>query len=144
MAQAKRKHITGYAKTVDADLFKLHDRFCDAYAAMKKHDTPTSSEGSGGNATKEQKAAFRKWESAAGEAFKRAKAVIDAPALTLEGMLMKFHVAGFVITDSKPGTFTGPYQSGIRRWAPNRLAGDNVEIIVSLRDDLHRLVGTTR
>jgi hypothetical protein len=45
--------------------------------------------------TKEQKAAHRKWVRDVDDATNRARAVIDAPALTLGGMLMKIHVAGF-------------------------------------------------
>ncbi len=36
MAQAKRKNTTAFLKTADAKLFKLHDEFCRAYAAVLK------------------------------------------------------------------------------------------------------------
>lgn len=137
MSKAKRKNTT--AKTADADLFKLHDKFCAAYGKMKEYDKVKDERG-----TKEQKALHRKWERAASVAFDKARAVIDAPAFTLEGMLMKLHISGFAITDTKPGTFTGPYQSGtrLRLWEPGKFAeSDEVAIIISLRDDLHRFAG---
>lgn len=143
MAQAKRKNTTAYAQTADANLFKLHDAFCKAHATMLQ----LRAIGGGGNgslssATKEEKAIERKWERAADDAFTKARAVIDTPALTLEGMLMKLHVAGFSITDTKPDTFNGPYRSGVRLWEPGKFAeGDEIAIIVSLRDDLHRFSG---
>ena len=55
---------------------------------------------------------------------------------------MKLHIAGFAITDTKPGTFTGPYRSNIRLWEPGKFVeGEEIAIIVSLRDDLHRFAG---
>jgi hypothetical protein len=62
-------------------------------------------------------------------------------------MLMKIHVAGFTLTDTKPGTFSAPYhgmlcQNGPQHWEPGKLSeGDEVAPIVSLRDDLHRFSG---
>jgi hypothetical protein len=140
MSKAKRKNTTP-AKNPDAELFRLHDRFCAAYEKMKKYDVPGKSDLSTG--TKEGKRLHRKWESASNVAFDRGRAVIDALALTLEGMLMKLHIAGFVITGTKRGTFSGPYKSGTRLWEPGGLYGDDDEIaiIVSLRDDLHRFAG---
>jgi hypothetical protein len=148
MSQAKRKTTTAYAKTADAELFKLHDKFCKAYAAVLIYER----DGGGGagslpSGTKKERAAHRKWERAATEAFKRARAVIDAPALTLEGMLMKIHVAGFSITDTKPGTFSAPYhgmicETGVQHWdAGEESEKDEVALIVSLRGDLHRFAG---
>jgi hypothetical protein len=139
MARAKRKNTI---KIADTELFKLHDAFAKSYAKMKKHDTPAASRGSGPKSTKQERAAFRKWERISSEAFDKARAVLDAPAFTLEGMLMKFHMAGFAITDTKIGTFTGPYRSNIRLWEPGKFVkGEEIAIIVSLRDDLHRLAG---
>ena len=61
--------------------------------------------GSVNGATKTEKAAQRQWERACDDATERARAVIDAPALTLEGVLMKIHVgAGFNFTYGKPTT----------------------------------------
>jgi hypothetical protein len=73
----------------------------------------------------------------------RALEVITAPAFTLEGMLMKLHVMGFVILEAKPGTFSLPYRSGMPLWEIGNLGQDNddLALIVSLRDDLHRLMG---
>jgi len=139
MARAKRKNTT---KTADAELFKRHDAFAKSYARMKKCDTPAASRGSLASSTKQERAAFHKWERVSGEASEKARAVIDAPAFTLEGMLMKLHVAGFAITDTKPGTFTGPYQSNIRLWEPGKdVEGEEIAIFVSLRNDLHRFAG---
>jgi hypothetical protein len=42
-----------------------------------------------------------------------------APALTLEGMLMKIHVAGFTLGYTKPGTFSAPYHGMICKDGPN-------------------------
>jgi hypothetical protein len=130
----------------DMELFKLHKQFCAAYGKMKKYDdAPGTDNGSLTTATKEEKRSHRKWERASVVAFEKARAVIEAPAFTLEGMLMKLHVTGFSITDTKPGTFTGPhYRSGTRLWEPGKFAHDQSEemaIILSLRDDLHRFAG---
>jgi hypothetical protein len=137
-----KQKTTANAKTADADLFKLHDKFCVAYQKMKRFDIPGSSAGSLPKATKQEKALHRKWERASDDAFDKARAVISAPAVTLEGMLMKLHVAGFAITDTKPGTFSSPYHGGIRLWEPGKFAErDEIAIIVSLRDDLCRFSG---
>ena len=80
MSKIKRKHITAYAKTADAELFRLHDKFCKAYAAVLFYRN-----GGGGGAgsldsgTKEEKAAQRKWERACNDATDKARTVIDAP-----------------------------------------------------------------
>jgi hypothetical protein len=60
-------------------------------------------------------------------------------------MLTKLHVAGFAITDTKPGTFTSPhYRSATKLWEAGKFAqSEEVAIIVSLRDDLHRFAGRT-
>lgn len=56
--------------------------------------------------------------------------------------MMRLHVAGFAITDTEPGTFTDPYRSNIGFWEPGKFVeGGEIAIIVSLRDDLHRLAG---
>jgi hypothetical protein len=132
-------------KSPNADLFKLHDRFCAAYRKMKKCGVALRrDEGSLSTATKAQKKIHRKWESVGDIAFEKARAVIEAPAYTLEGMLLKLHVAGFSIISTKPDTFTGPeYRSGTRLWEPGKLANDSDElaIILSLREDLHRFAG---
>jgi hypothetical protein len=129
--------------TADAELFKLHDDFCGAYAKMIK----LGEQGGGGagsldSGTRKEKAINRKWERAAEVAFRKARCVIDAPAMTLEGMLMKFHVAGFLIDDTKRGTFSMPYHSSIREWEPGKFCeGDEVAALVSLRSDLQRFAG---
>jgi hypothetical protein len=138
MAKAKRKYTT--AKTADADLFKLHDKFAAAYRKMKEWDL-----GAVENGTKEQKARWRKWESALREVTDIGHAIVVAKAFTLEGMLMKLHVVGFVIDDTKPGTFDGPYQKGApqRPWEPGKFCGPSAELslVISLRDDLRRFSG---
>jgi hypothetical protein len=148
MAQAKRKNTTAYAKTADAELFTLHDKFCKAYTAVLYYQRAGGGgEGSVPSGTREQKAAQRKWERACDDATEKARAVIDAPALTLEGMLMKIHIAGFNFTYTKPGTFSAPYHgmicgTGIQHWdAGQNNEKDELALIVSLRDDLHRLMG---
>jgi hypothetical protein len=78
MSQAKRKN-TIQAKNPDAELFRLHDRFCAAYDKMKQYDRPGKNDGSLPTGTKEQKALHRKWESASNVAFERGRIVIDAP-----------------------------------------------------------------
>jgi hypothetical protein len=146
MSKAKRKTTTAYAKTADADLFKLHDAFCKAYAAVLVYQKAGGGgAGSGNGATKAEKVAQRKWERACTDATERARAVIDAPALTLEGMLMKIHIAGFNLTYTKPGTFSAPYhgmicETGVQHWEPSS-DEDDLALIVSLRDDLQRLMG---
>jgi hypothetical protein len=46
------------------------------------------------------------------------------------------------IGGTKRGTFTGPYQGNNPLWEPGPFAeGEEMTIIVSLRNDLHRLVG---
>jgi hypothetical protein len=147
MAQAKRKNTTAYAKTADAELFRLHDKFCKAYAAVLFYRKGGGGGGVGSldSATKEEKIAQRKWERACDDATERARAVINAPALTLEGMLMKIHIAGFNFTYVKPGTFSSPYhgmicETGVQHWEPAE-DEDRLALIVSLRDDLHRFSG---
>jgi len=56
---------------------------------------------------------------------------------------MKLHVMGFVIDDAKPGTFHTPYRSGMQSWEIGEMGDDSdkLALIVSLRDDLNRLVG---
>jgi hypothetical protein len=140
MARAKRENTT---KTADAELFKRHDAFAKSYAKMTAlADQDATGEGSLSTGTKRQKTVHRKWEAAADDAFEKARVVIETTASTLEGMLMKLHVAGFAITDTKVGTFTGPYRSNIRLWEPGKFAeGEEIAIIVSLRNDLHRFAG---
>jgi hypothetical protein len=148
MAQAKRKNITAFAKTADAELFKLHDKFCKAYAAVL-HYRAAGGGGAGSvdGASKEEKLAQRKWERACDDATEKARAVIDAPAVTLEGMLMKIHIAGFNFTYTKPDTFSAPYQSKICKnshqdWEPAKSnETDEIALIVSLRNDLQRFSG---
>src|SRR4051812_29828240 len=108
MTQARRKTTTAYAKTADADLFKLHDKFCKAYGGVLANRNGAGA-GSLTTSTKEEKALHRKWMRAVDEATTFARAVIASPALTLEGMLMKIHIAGFAIDGTKPGTFSAPY-----------------------------------
>jgi hypothetical protein len=147
MSKAKRKTTTAYAKTADAELFRLHDKFCKAYAAVLFYKKAGGgSAGSVDSATKKEKVAQRKWERACDDATERARAVINAPALTLEGMLMKIHIAGFNFTYTKPGTFSSPYhgmicETGVQHWEPSGNDKDELALIVSLRDDLHRFSG---
>ena len=138
MARANRKNTT---KTADAELFKRHDAFAKSYERMKKCDTPAAKRGSGPKSTKQDQAAFRKWEAAASDAFDQAEVVIGSSASTLEGMLMKLHVAGFCM--GGPGAFTGPYQGNDPLWDSGRLGADDdaITIITSLRNDLHRFAG---
>jgi hypothetical protein len=137
MARAKRKNTT---KSADAELFKHHDAFAKSYARMKKLDTPAAKRGSSSKSTKQDQAAFRKWEAAASDAFDNADVVIGSSASTLEGMLMKLHVAGFSM--GAPDTFTGPYQGNNPLWESGRFGDDEaITIIVSLRNDLHRFAG---
>jgi hypothetical protein len=139
MARAKRKNIT---KTADAELFKRHDAFAKSYAREEKLHTPSAIRGSGSKSTKQDQAAHRKWEEAASDAFDMACVVVESSASTLEGMLMKLHVAGFVIRGTKPGTFTGPYRGNNPLWEPGSFAeGEEITIITSLRNDLHRFAG---
>jgi len=145
MAQAKRKNTTAFAKTADAELFKLHDKFHSAYAAVLQ--LQAAGAGNTATGTKEEKALHRKWQRAMGDAMQKARAVVAAPALTLEGMLMKIHVAGFTLNDTKAGTFSVPYhgmicKNGPQHWEPGKFSdGDEVALIVSLRGDLHRFSG---
>jgi hypothetical protein len=150
MARAKRNNTTAYAKTADAELFRLHDKFCKAYAAVLQcgdMEGAGGREGSLSTGKKEQKASNRKWERACDQATEKARAVIAAPAFTLEGMLMKIHIAGFNINDTKPGTFSAPYhgmicETGAQHWDKGeKNEHDEVALIVSLRDDLLRFAG---
>jgi hypothetical protein len=62
-------------------------------------------------------------------------------------MLMKIHVAGFTLDDTKAGTFSTPYhgmicKNGLQHWEPGKFVKrDEVALMVSLRDDLHRVLG---
>ncbi len=145
MAQAKRKNTTAYAKTADAELFKLHDKFCKAYAAVLQ--LRGGGAGSLDTGTTQEKTRHRNWERAVNIATDKARAVIEAPALTLEGMLMKIHVAGFNFSYTKPGTFSVPYhgmicKNGIQHWEAGETDDSHeLALVVSLRDDLHRFSG---
>ena len=132
--------------TADDALFKLHDNFCRAYAGMLAlragGNTPVN------NPTKEEKALERKWTRAVDVAADKARAVIDAPAYTLTGMLMKIHVSGFAFTSVRAGTFSAPYHglmcvNGRQQWEPSDKTGisDEIALIVSLRNDLQRFAG---
>jgi hypothetical protein len=114
MARAKRKNTI---KIADVELFKLHDAFAKSYERMKKCDTPAAKRGSGPKSTKQDQAAFRKWEAAASDAFDQAEVVVGSSASTLEGMLMKLHVAGFAITGADKATtrFGNPARSTLTR-----------------------------
>jgi hypothetical protein len=147
MLKVKRKHSTAYAQTADAELFRLHDRFIEAYVAVAYYGKAGGGgAGSVNSATKKEKVAQRKWERACDDATKRARAIINAPALTLEGMLMKIHIAGFNFTYTKPGTFTAPYHGMIcegglpQYWEPSS-DSDELALIASIRSDLHRFAG---
>jgi hypothetical protein len=133
--------------TADDALFKLHDAFCRAYANMLSlrggGNTPVN------NPTKEEKALERKWTRAVDVATDKARAIIDAPAHTLEGMLMKIHVSGFAFTSVRAGTFSAPYHglmcaNGRQQWEPSDKIeiSDEIALITSLRNDLHRLTGS--
>lgn len=60
---------------------------------------------------------------------------------------MKIHVAGFTLDDMKAGTFSTPYsgmicKNGPQHWEPGKFVKrDEVALIVSPRDDLHRFSG---
>ncbi len=82
-------------KSPDEELFRLHEQFYAAYQKMQKHEVPGKGNGSLSTGTKEEKRLPRKWENAVNVAFEKGRAVVDAPALTLDGMLMKLHVTGF-------------------------------------------------
>ena len=146
MSKTKRKTTTAYAKTADAELFRLHDKFCKAYSAVLYYrKAGGGGAGSLDDATKEEKVAQRKWERACNDATERARAVIDAPALTLEGMLMKIHIAGFAFNHTKLDTFSAPYHgmicnTSVQQWEPAS-DDDELALIVSLRNDLHRFAG---
>jgi hypothetical protein len=147
MPKAKQKHRTAYAQTADAELFRLHDKFVEAYVAVLFYrKAGGGGAGSGPRATKQEKVAQRKWERAVDDATDRARAVINAPALTLEGMLMKIHVAGFNFTYTKPDTFSAPYHGMIaegglpQHWEPSE-DRDELALIASIRNDLHRFAG---
>ena len=148
MSKAKRKTTTAYAKTADAELFRLHDKFCKAYSAVLYYrKAGGGGAGSLASGTKEEKVAQRKWERACNDATERARAVITAPALTLEGMLMKIHIAGFAFNHTKLDTFSAPYHGmicnmGVQQWESSSASDeDELALIVSLRNDLHRFAG---
>jgi hypothetical protein len=142
-----KKLKSGYATTADAELFRLHDKFVDAYVSVLFYrKAGGGGAGSLGTATKAEKATQRKWERAVDDATERARAVINAPALTLEGRLMKIHVAGFNFTYIKPDTFSAPYHGMVcvggipQHWEPSE-ERDELVLIASIRNDLHRFSG---
>lgn len=64
--------------------------------------------------------------------------ILRARANTIDGMLMKMHVAGFLIGPAK-GTFSVETKSGRRRWKlPYTPKTPELRLILSLRDDLQR------
>lgn len=143
MARAKTKTITGFVKTADEALFKLHDKFSDAYCEVLflrgGSDLSTAS--------KKEKGIHRRWERAVNVAVDRARAVARAPAYTLEGMLMKIHVAGFAIGEYAKDSFSAPYHGMIcssgkpQEWQPRDPDDDAGALLVSLRADLQRFAG---
>jgi hypothetical protein len=154
MSKAKRKTTTPRVKTADDALFKLHDNFCWAYAAMLQLEDGASVIEK--TANKEEMALYRKWNNSVSVATDKARAVIAAPAHTLEGMLMKIHIAGFNFDRRKPGTFSAPYHGMAcltngrvvpQQWEPGGLLGssaDEFALIVSIRGDLQRFAGSRR
>lgn len=148
-SKASAKATSTPIKTADAALWALHNNFCKAYATM------LSLEAAGGgntpikNATKKEKAIERKYVHAIGAATEKARAVVDAPAYTLEGMLMKIHVGGFTLDFFKAGSFSAPYHGMIcangkpQQWELSEVIGtsDEAALIVSLRADLQRFAG---
>jgi hypothetical protein len=128
--------------TADDALFKLHDAFCRAYAHALSLQAGSSIPVK--NPTKKEKALERKWNRAVVAATDKARATVDAPAHTLEGMLMKIHVAGFVFNSTRAGTFSAPYHglmcaNGRQHWEPSEKFGisDEIALITSLRNDLN-------
>jgi hypothetical protein len=147
MAPAKRKTTTAYAKTADADLFKLHDKFCKAYSDMLSLQAGAAVDHE--TATKAERALERNWNRSVDVAFQKARAVAEAPAFTLEGMLMKIHVTGFTMDYREKDSFSAPYHGQIcsngkpQQWELREDFDHSEEavLIVSLRSDLHRLMG---
>jgi hypothetical protein len=139
------KSESSHFKTADDALFKLHDNFCMAYCevlALRAGGQIAAT------ATKDERKLEKKWERSVDVATDKARAVIEAPAYTLEGMLMKIHVAGFAFNHTKLGTFTAPYHGRIcasgkpQQWEPHETwESSETDLIVSLRDDLERLAG---
>lgn len=131
----------------DRLLWKRYEKFAEAYATLKSLDTKDAAAGSGPNCTAEQKRAFKKWEAAITLADRAARKVISTPANTIQGMLMKIHLAGFLSDGCAAGTFSMPYR-GIAAdgepqfWQPNRIGenrSDEFKLVLCLRDDLHRM-----
>lgn len=89
MAKATRVHSTPRrtaskntanaprVKTADDALFKLHDNFCRSYSAMLQLEGGASVNEK--NATKEERALYRKWNQSVEVATDKARAVIAAP-----------------------------------------------------------------
>ena len=148
MAKTKRKFATPVVKTADEALFKLHDKFCRAYNGVlfAKRKDPKGN-GSLPSGTKYERAAHREWEREVSKAVDCARAVIDEPALTLEGMLMKIHVAGYAFPHTNLETFSAPYHGLVcsngkpQQWEGHANDDDEAALIVSLRADLLRLAG---
>jgi hypothetical protein len=156
MAKATRVHSTppistskiksAHVKTADDALFKLHDNFCMAYSdvlALRSGGRVRAA-----TATKDERKLEKKWGRSVNVATDKARAVIEAPAHTLEGMLMKIHIAGFAFDHTKPGTFSAPYHGLIcasgkpQQWEPHESwESSEIDLIVSLRDDLERFGG---
>jgi hypothetical protein len=91
--------------------------------------------------SKTQRAAHTAWERALDRTSDRAAAVVNAPARTLEEMLLKIHVAGFIIDPVKRGTFVPAFKVGGPDWQPRDFAPcDDMALIVSLRTDLNRFL----
>jgi hypothetical protein len=146
MARAKRKTTTSTVKTADDALFKLHDNFCKAYSAVLS--LQAGSRINAAIATPQEKALERKWNRAVDIAFDKARLVAEAPAHTLEGMLMKIHITGFCVDYRKKDSFSAPYHGQIcadgkpQQWEPREDFDDEkLALIVSLRADLQRFAG---
>lgn len=128
----------------DDALWKLHDEFCREYEDEKAFYTPEAQAGSRKNATAAQKRASRTWMRQVDRTTAAANRVMSAPATTIFGMLMKLHIAGYII-GTTAGTFSVPYRGfdanlEPQQWrVPFKPRTPELSLILSLRDDLQRL-----
>ena len=135
-------------QSADPALFAAYQKFTEAYEQAQAARTADSDAGSGGNATPEQKRAHEYWEQLLGRSEELARELTATPAQTIEGMLLKIHIAGY--WQEKPGkafkpllgapdwVLLPPHRRDDNGWA---FCTDDQALLAGLRDDLRRLGG---
>lgn len=128
------------SRATDVELWQLHDKFCVEHGKLMALDNADTEAGDPAHkhATPSQRRSFRNWEKQLYRTDAAAMKVVRARASSIDGMLTKMNVVGFLIGPAK-GTFSVVTKSGRRRWKlPYTPKTPELKLILSLRDDLRR------